>query len=146
VRIPASFNVDDFGEKHQPYSLEAQQVAPFVEVASQGGAGASWPAITEELLRELVRRSEGRVAVNEEFQKLAADLAEVRERGGVVHVKDILTRKADDTHADLGDSDDEEEEALSSHQTEALHILADYVVVGRRLLADNRLPGAEQPN
>ncbi|MEE2665869.1 MAG: S41 family peptidase [Myxococcota bacterium] len=148
VRIPATFNVDDFGEKHQPYSLEAQQVAPFVEVESQGNAGSAWPAITDELVRELVRRSQGRVAASEEFQKIEADLAEVRERGGVVHVKDILTRDADDAASEQAsaDAEDDDEQPLTSHQTEGLYILADYVAVGRQLLADNRRPEAEQPN
>jgi carboxyl-terminal processing protease len=147
VRIPATFNVDDFGEKHQPYSLEAQQVAPFVEAASQGGNGAAWPAITSQLVGELARRSQERVAENDEFQKLESDLAEARARGGVVHVKDILTRDGDDDQAELAKNDDEAElEPLTAHQTEALQILADYVSVGRQLLADNRLPGAEPPN
>jgi len=148
VRIPATFNVDDFGEKHQPYSLEAQQVAPFVEVESQGGSASAWPAITDELVGELVRRSQGRVAANEDFQKLEADLAEVRQRGGVVHVKDILTRDSDDEASEQANTDaqDEDEQPLTSHQTEGLYILADYVAVGRQLLADNRRPEAEQPN
>ena len=149
VLIPATFNVDDFGEKHQPYSLEAQQVAPFVTAESQGGTSAPWPAISDSLVQELTRRSKERVTSNEEFQKIEADLAEVRSRGGVVHVSDILERSEDEEEEeDLAANEEDEDalEPLSAHQTEALHILADYVAVGRQRLADNRLPGADAPN
>jgi carboxyl-terminal processing protease len=146
--IPATFNVDDFGEKHQPYSLEAQQVAPFVETASQGGTGAPWPAITDEIVGELARRSHQRIAANEEFKKLEAELAEARARGGVIHVRDILAREDTEAEETIASKEaaEGEEEPLSPHQIEGLHILADYVAVGRHLLADNRLPGADPPN
>jgi len=144
VLIPATFNVDDFGEKYQPYSLEAQQVAPFVEIESQGGGTAAWPPITEALLSELSQRSAARIESSEEFQKFEENLAEARSRGGIVHVKDILSRDDDEElHAKDDDSD---EEALSPHQLEALQILADYVAVGRQLLADNRPVDAKQTN
>jgi carboxyl-terminal processing protease len=146
VLIPATFNVDDFGEKYQPYSLEAQQVAPFVQAESRGdSATAAWPPITGPLLSELSRRSAERVEANEEFQKFEENIAEARARGGVVHVKDILTRdnEEDELHAK---EDDTEEEPLSVHQLEALQILADYVAVGRQLLADNRAGGAKHAN
>ena len=144
VLIPATFNVDDFGEKYQPYSLEAQQVAPFVEIESQGGGTAAWPPITDELLSELSQRSAARIESSEEFQKFEENLAEARSRGGIVHVKDILSRDDDEElHAKDDDSD---EEALSPHQLEALQILADYVAVGRQLLADNRPVHVKQTN
>ena len=68
-----------------------------------------------------------------------------RARGGVVHVKDILTRKSDEDELHAK-KDDEDKKPLSAHQIEALQILADYVAVGRQLLADNRAATPEQPN
>jgi carboxyl-terminal processing protease len=136
VQIPAAFNVEEFGEKHQPYSLEAEQVAPFVEPQSQGGKEAAWPALTPDLVAELAKRSRARVALDAEFTELRASVAEARERSGVVLVRDILTRPKK-TEEDA--NDDETKDELTLHQKEALRILADYVSLGRQQLAENTL-------
>jgi len=136
VLMPAAFNFDDLGEKHQPYALEAQQVAPFVETSSQGGSTAPWPDVTPELISQLTRLSTARVADIEEFQEAQREIAEARERNGIVQVSDILERNDPDEDEE---SEDKDEEKLSAQQIESLHILADYVSLGRRQLADNRL-------
>ena len=66
-------------------------------------------------------------------------------RRAVIILRGGLEANDDDEVANDG-KNEAGEEPLSAHQTEALRILADYVVVGRQLLADNRQPGSEAPN
>ncbi|MEZ4215429.1 MAG: S41 family peptidase [Myxococcota bacterium] len=146
LTLPAEYDVDEFGEKHQPYSLATQQVAPFVEAHSAGGESAPWPPLTTDLVGELAQRSAERVKATAEFQEYEREVAEARARGGIVAVRDILSRSMPTEDATPEEPEDGEEHELTAHQHEALEILADYVTLGGHALADNRLSSANAPN
>jgi len=158
VVLPSVFATDDFGEAHQTYSLPSQTIAPFIEPGNRpsldsSDEGARWRPVTADLVAELTRRSQSRVSENEEFAEVLERLAKAEERNGVVHLAELMKEQdeqngkkssdsetdgesdaepsdgasEDDAQPDGGDEDDDEEP--SPQQLEALHILADLVVL-----------------
>jgi len=136
VSIPPAFFADDYGEKYQPYSLESQQVSPFVAPSLAGDASPAWVPVTPRLVSELANLSAQRVEKNEEFREMTEEVEEVRERNGIVSVHDILARNRDRSKDERKRS---EEKELSPQQKEALQILADEVRLERRQIAENAL-------
>jgi carboxyl-terminal processing protease len=152
VQIPALSATEDFGERHQDYSLPGQKIQPFVpsQVVSAAGAnraqaaGLPWAMVTPDKVAELDRRSGERVGASAEFGELAVKIEEARKRDGVIHLAELLEDR-DQSAAGAGDAaiappdrkldgeagDDEEEEKPSIQQLEAIQILGDWVRLHR---------------
>ena len=145
VIVPSPFNIDEFGERFQPYALPGQSIPGFVDAAAQSKGGkpptAAWKPVTEEVVAELTRRSAERVTADEEFVELEEKLAKARAQNGVMRLGDVLAEQAEE-RAENGDdekpSDDETKEQEdeptddedvepSPQQKEALRILLDLV-------------------
>jgi len=146
VTVPSIFATDEFGEKHQTYSLPSQTITPFLDDADlpeplSKKRDAHWRPITPDLVAELARRSQGRVDGSEDFAKVRERIAKAEERNGVVHLDELMKEKEEETartEAEDGSETDhasavtplpEEEAEPSPQQLEALRILADLVAL-----------------
>lgn len=146
VTVPSIFATEDFGEKHQTYALPSQTITPFLDDGERPGIdvsdpGVPWRPVTPDIVAELARRSQERVSTNDEFAKVRERIAKAEERGGVVHLDDLMKEKVEentesaaetglegeagpDTEGAIAAEDDEKP---SPQQLEALQILADLV-------------------
>ncbi len=136
VVVPSPFNIDEYGERYQPYALPGQTIPAFVDenaVPKQSGkVSTPWKPITQEIVAELTRRSAERVAVDEEFTELEEKLAKARAQNGVMRLGDMMAEQAEEQKekGENGESeadDDDEEAELTPQQQEALRILVDLV-------------------
>jgi carboxyl-terminal processing protease len=135
VVVPSPFNIDEYGERYQPYALPGQAIPPFVEekaVPKQGQqVSTPWKPVTDDIVAELNRRSAERVASDEKFTELEEKLAKARAQNGVMRLGDMMAEQAeeqkdkgdDSVEAQAGDDDLE----LTPQQQEALRILVDLV-------------------
>ncbi len=140
VVLPSLFDVEDFGEKTQPYSLPTQTIEAFRGRLSNHPEGSQrWKPITPSLVEQLARRSRERVADDERFDAIRERIAERAEDDGVIQLADILREREangeespEETEAspDAPDSDETAANEEDSPQLEeALRILADLVVL-----------------
>jgi carboxyl-terminal processing protease len=153
VTVPSVFATDDFGEKHQTYSLPSQTITPFIDfdempALASTERGVPWRPVTDEVLAELARRSEARVTASEDFAKVRERIAKAEERNGVVHLDDLMKEKKEEeqenaraeAEASTSESGDEaadvpveahasasDEDEPSPQQREALNVLADLI-------------------
>jgi carboxyl-terminal processing protease len=107
IVLPSVFATDDLGESHTPYSLKSQKIAPFLErpVTLSSSQPSDWQPLSPDLVGELQRRSESRVATNEEFAKINEKLAKAAARSDVVRL-DELIREREEAEAENGGNRD----------------------------------------
>jgi carboxyl-terminal processing protease len=114
IVFPSLFGASELGEKHQDYSLPAQQIDAFIDLEALPDGDTSdaefWVPITPELIRELASRSAKRIDESEEFQEIRRQIEETNARNGVLHLSDIYKPKEDSDGKD-GDSEPAEPEA-----------------------------------
>ncbi len=136
VVVPSPFNIDEYGERYQPYALPGQAIPAFVDekaVPKQGRqVSTPWKPVTQEIVAELTRRSAERVATDEEFSELEEKLAKARAQNGVMRLGDMMAEQAEEQKKENGEEPDEVEKEdddleLSPQQQEALRILVDLV-------------------
>ena len=133
VEIPALTSADDFGERHQPYSLPTQRIEPFVEK----NTNLPWRPVTPATIEQLAQRSAERVQQSDEFAEIQTKIDEARSRDSVVQLSEILEENA--RTAAAGDAavapptapgeNSEEDDEPSVQQREALAILTDLVLI-----------------
>ena len=150
VVVPSLLSGDDFGEKHQRYSLPGEQIEPFLSsYANAVPPSGRWRPVTLEVVRELQKRSSARVASSEAFAEIHAKITEAQKNDGVIHLAEFL--KEQEAHAD-GDGDGdtdaagvvgvgamtqtpgdngEADDEISPQLEEATEVLRDLVVVSR---------------
>lgn len=140
IVLPSLTIAEEIGEKHQPFALTGRTIRPFLNgdgggfrfpFQPQSSGRGLWKPVTEELVAELRRRSEARVARNPAFQEIEEKLAERRARNGSVHLAE-LRREQEEARKNGEDPEAEESEELSPQAAEALQILGDLVVLQER--------------
>jgi carboxyl-terminal processing protease len=121
VVLPSLFATDDLGEQYTPYSLKSQEIPPFLEPTFQRVSNESptWRPITPELLGELTRRSEARVAESEEFAEIQEQLAKLAEEEDVLRLADLIEERREAEKADGGESDGAVEPGADDKEAEA---------------------------
>jgi carboxyl-terminal processing protease len=152
IVIPSLFNSEEFGEGRQPHSLQTDRIKPFATRSALGVKEEErWKPVTDEILAELGRRSQERVGADPFFQKVEQKLAERKADDGVVRLADLLAEREEESRrtasADgaaggagsvgsetasvaVGKDEEEENDAPTAPQVrEALHILADLVLL-----------------
>ncbi len=94
IKLPSALEVDEFGEKSLDYSLNPKKIPSFIskEAFVEKGEGA-WKRVDSKLIADLKKKSEARVAKNEEFKKIKTELQKTIKKGKVVSLEDILDDK-----------------------------------------------------
>ena len=149
IVLPSLTDIDDLGEKAQPYSLPAQSIHAFLGDGKPKVRG--FDPVQGDTVALLAQRSKERVAADQKFAEVEKQVAKQRENEGVVKVADLLDKKPDAaTAADAGAAAGLGTDAPSPagalpgtpggpkepdppQLTEALHILADYVAASRHV-------------
>jgi len=142
VVIPSMLSGDDFGEKHQPYSIEGSEIAAFQSSYAIANAGTSrWQVISKGIVEKLAQESKQRIDASSDFAEVYRNLKEAEENAGVIRLAELLRKReeakvksADDEQAeesgdeasetaDVPDEDDE----ISPQLEEATNVLVDLI-------------------
>lgn len=96
VTLPSAYNLDDIGEKSMDYSLPPKKIDSFLskEAYVEKGEG-QWVKVKPEWIKTLKKRSEERVAKNEEFKKINEELEKTKALGKTIKVAEILKDKGE---------------------------------------------------
>ena len=84
----------------------------------------SWKPITPDLVKELSRRSNERMATNEEMQEIQERIMKMEERNGVVHLAELMAEQQEerDKRNQEPDEANAENEATESTEDEAVEV------------------------
>ncbi len=96
IVLPSPLALDDIGEKSMDYSLPPKKLDSFVskEAFVDKGEG-KWNIIKIDWIKTLKKRSEERVAKNDEFKKITDELEKTKKLGKTIRVEDILKDKGE---------------------------------------------------
>jgi carboxyl-terminal processing protease len=144
VVIPSLLAGDDSGEQHQRYSLGTQTTTAFLSPsANDDDRRGHWQPVDDKLVAELVRRSRERVAQNEAFAEIRAQIEERKSRDGEIRVEEFLAERAEAREEQASEEEAEEDpDELSPQAEEALLVLRDLVSMSGSAVAAT---GASQP-
>ncbi len=146
VVLPSLFATDDFGERAQEHTLRAPVISSFLDPRANGEGKETWTPVDQQVLEELVHRSEKRQSQNEYFREVRAELAKREQENGVVRLADLIAERAHDAAEGSGETGlaagnaaaavpksakDGASEELAPPAKEALEILADLVTLDR---------------
>lgn len=134
ITLPSAFALDEIGEKSLDYSLSPKAIPPFVseDAYVEKGDGA-WSKVSSKVIGDLKKKSEDRVAKNEEFKKISDELSKVQKKGKLVTLSEILNdkeKKAEEKEKKAKRADPKKrlEEYLKRPDViEAVNIAADYI-------------------
>jgi len=140
VVIPSLMSSDDFGEKHQPYSIEGSVIEPFrSSFANANPESARWTVVSDDVVKKLATASQRRVSSNPEFEEVAHELEEARENKGRIKLADLMKKReeelkeegeeAADGDTETSESAKGEDEKMSPQLTEATNVLVDLVAM-----------------
>ncbi len=113
---------DDFGEKHQPYSIESSEIPAFQSSYAIANADeGSWKVVTQEIVSKLALESKQRIDANPEFEEIERNLREAEENEGVIRLEEMLKKREEANQKTLseGESAETEEEGESTEVEEA---------------------------
>ncbi len=97
INLPASFNLDEIGEKKLDYSLPQEKVPAFVSAEGNSTDPAShWRPITPELISKLAQASQARVNTSEKFNKIKKELEESLKNKGVIKLSELRKKQKED--------------------------------------------------
>ncbi len=135
IVFPSPFQLDEIGEKSMDYSLPPKKLDAFVskEGFVESGSG-KWDVIKPVWIKSLKERSDGRVAKNTEFKKIAEDLEKTKKLGKVIKVSEILKEKGEKEkkvkNKRYADKKAKDEEYLKRPEIqEAANVLSDLIVL-----------------
>jgi len=96
IVFPSVLATDDIGEKTLDYSLPPKKIKDFVskEAFVTEGTGM-WKQVTPELIAELKKKSNARVAVSEGFKKISADFKKAQKHQKSMMISELLKDKND---------------------------------------------------
>lgn len=96
ITLPSVFSTDEIGEKTLDYSLLPRKTEPFVspEAFVSEGAG-KWTPVNEDVVKELKKRSETRVADSDDFKKVFEDIkkAKEQEKNKITKLSELMKEK-----------------------------------------------------
>jgi carboxyl-terminal processing protease len=134
VVIPSPFDLTEFGEGAQPYSLPGQKIDAFVSTAANStspGDGRFQP-LTPDVLKALAERSQSRVSQSTEFAEMAKKREEAKKNQAVIRLDQIEKDKKEEEAASAKEetaSARAAARASSPQVQEAVTILADLVSI-----------------
>ncbi len=130
IKIPGRFDGEEMGEKNMDYSLPPAQLPAFLSTSAyvKDGQGA-WSVIRPEWVKELEKKSKGRVEKDPEFKKLFADLEKAKMLGKTIKVSEVLNEKdkkqKEKEIKSKGKSEKDKEFLKRAELQEAINVLAD---------------------
>jgi carboxyl-terminal processing protease len=142
VIIPSMLGGDDFGEKHQPYSIEGSEIAAFQSSYAIANAGTGrWKVISKGIVEKLAQESKQRIDASSEFAEVYRNLKDAEENAGVIRLAEMLRKRgeatmksADDENAEEGGDKASEtadvpddDDKISPQLEEATNVLADLI-------------------
>lgn len=153
VVLPGAFSTDEVGEKSLDHSLPPAQIKPFLssEAYVTSGPGA-WKRVEPSVVTHLQSRSASRVAKNEEFQKITAELKKAKEKGKVVKLMDSIKegekKKGEkDKKKELSKAEKVAEYLKRPDVQEAANVVADLLALQQGVVLTDVVagsPGAEE--
>jgi carboxyl-terminal processing protease len=132
VVIPSQFDLSEFGEGTQPYSLPGQKIDAFASPAANGVApeDGHYQPVTPDVVKALAGRSQSRIAQSTEFAEMAKKRDEAKKNQGLIRLDQIEKDKKEDEDADAKETTASARAAArekSPQVQEAVTILADLV-------------------
>ncbi|MBW1843166.1 MAG: carboxy terminal-processing peptidase [Deltaproteobacteria bacterium] len=114
VVIPSTLSGDDFGEKHQPFSIEGNSINAFrSSYAIANTPTNSWAVVNHEMVEKLASESKRRIDASSDFAEVYEKLAEYRENAGVIRPADLVEQREEEREEEL----EEEREKSTDSQT-----------------------------
>ncbi len=144
IQIPSLFARKDFGEGAQKTALPEQRVAPFLSFAANAGDAANrWVPVEAKAVEKLSLLSQQRLGANKSFDEVRTKLAEMQRSEGVVKLAEMMQEREEaeaeakaksqagetSSACDFATASHAEDEELAPQVAEALHVLADWVVL-----------------
>jgi len=134
VVIPSPFDLTEFGEGSQPYSLPGQKIEAFASPAANATVSEEgrYLPVTPSLVKALAERSQSRVSQSTEFAEITKKRKEAKKNQGVIRLDQIEKEKKDEDAADATDGSAAARTAArekSPQVQEAVAILADLVTL-----------------
>jgi carboxyl-terminal processing protease len=132
VVLPSVLTEDLVGERTQPHSLRVEGIQSFVSSDANGsGNGDHFIPVSNPVVSELARRSKARVDGNEMFHKIEEQVAKRRADDGVVRLSELLAEQQQEKakNGDQQASTEAPKDPPTPHLEEALHVLADLVLL-----------------
>jgi len=137
VVVPSEFDLSEFGEQAQPYSLPGQNIDPFLTPSANAPSGDPnrYLPVTESMVRLLAERSAERVAESPEFAEMQKKREESLANDGVIRLEELAREREKEREEDedepSGPEARAEARARSPQVQEAISILADLVALSR---------------
>lgn len=105
IVLPSLTQIPDLGEQYQPYSLPPRAIDRFAVDREAGvNTAGGYAPVSADMIDQLRKQSEERIAASERFEELRKEIAKQRENEGIVKVADLLEKKAEDgEEASIGD-------------------------------------------
>jgi carboxyl-terminal processing protease len=142
IVIPSLLSGDDFGEKHQPFSIEGDVIESFQgSYANANPESSRWKVVSHEIVARLAEASKRRIAASSDFDEVAKELQEARDNDGVIKLADLMKKREEGKAKDDEDSSEEggdeletaddgesqEVDEMSPQLTEATNVLFDLI-------------------
>jgi carboxyl-terminal processing protease len=145
VIIPSPFDLSEFGEGAQLYSLPGQRIDAFASPAANGAASDRdyFKPVTPDVVKVLAERSRARIDASPEFAEMAKKREEAKQNDGVIRLAEIQKEKKDKAEEDDdegGPSARAAARANSPQVQEAVTVLADLVSLEQGLQASTGAP------
>jgi carboxyl-terminal processing protease len=114
VIIPSTLSGDDFGEKHQQFSIEGNSINAFrSSYAIANPPTNSWTVVNQEMVEKLASESKRRIDASSDFAEVYEKIAEYRENAGVIRPADLVEQREEERKEEL----EEEREKSTESQT-----------------------------
>ncbi|MCH7708614.1 MAG: PDZ domain-containing protein [Myxococcales bacterium] len=132
VVLPSVLASDDYGEKHQRFSLEAQTTTPFLGTQVNSPLPEiHWNPVNGAIITILAKRSETRVTSSTDFDKVRKRLAKIESGQGKIRVDEIMKRRQEEADEDEEEGSEADEDKPTPQLSEALRVLSDLVSLSR---------------
>lgn len=91
IILPGAFSTDEVGEKNLDYSLPPKKIPMFLSKEAYVKEGAdSWFEISPDLLKDLKKKSEARVAQSADFKKVLEDLKKAKKKVRTIKLSEAM--------------------------------------------------------
>lgn len=115
IVFPSVLATDDIGEKTLDYSLPPKKIKDFVSKEAFVAEGTGmWKQVTPELIADLKKKSNARVATSEGFKKISADFKKAQKRQKSMMISELLKDKNDKKKNGKDDKESEDPESEDS--------------------------------
>ncbi len=138
INFPSTLETDDIGEKTYDYSLPPQKLNSFISSSAFVTEGKyKWKILDKKTISALKDASDKRISSDEEFKKIADDLAKAIKRGKIIDLAEVMKEKKDSKKDEEGPLTKKQKIAKYEKRPEileAINIVTDLIAL------DNDIP------